>query len=378
MKRKQSSMILNRTEQFITIEGQSYSPEDIHCLVSALPADTSAILRDLYLFLDDWFSESTTMMVHTSGSTGTPKELIVRKEQMMQSARMSCEAFALRPGETALLCMPLQYIAGKMMVVRALVGRLNLIVRTPSGHPLVDVKEHIRFAAMVPLQVYNTLESAEEQERLRQIDVLIIGGGMINPHFARKLALMPNKIYMTYGMTETLSHIALCRLTGRHTDRITYYPLPGVKLSLSVVGTLVIHAPLVCDEVLTTNDVASIMSDDGFVIEGRLDTIINSGGIKMQPEMMEGWLQNGLPMPFAFTSIPDALLGEAVVLLVEGTMEIGQIRSLIEAELPSKYARPKWIVSIEKIPMTGSGKIDRVSCKELAGKILYKSRAPMN
>lgn len=365
-------MELNRNEQYIILEGKKYSKKDVHQLAAQITSETPAMLRELYLFLDEWFGDSPSMEVQTSGSTGTPKILTVRKEQMMQSARMTCEVLKLQAGDTALLCMPLQYIAGKMMVVRALVAGLNLIVRTPSGHPLADVTTPIRFAAMVPLQVYNTFDVPEELKRLRRVGVLIIGGGMINPHFSQKLMDMPGEIYATYGMTETLSHIALCRLNGDHTDRITYYPLPAVKLSISSKGTLKIDAPLVCDEVLTTNDVAEINSEGGFIILGRKDTTINSGGIKMQPELMEGWMQNALPMPFVFTSIPDERLGEAVVLLVEGAMDVSSIRTLVATHLPSKYGQPKWIVPVTKVPLTGYGKIDRAACKALARTMLDK------
>lgn len=366
-------MELNRNEQRITLDGTTYTPKDVRRLATEVTPETPAMLRELYLFLDDWFSDSPLMSVQTSGSTGIPKLLTVRKEQMMQSARMTCEVLKLGAGDTALLCMPLAYIAGKMMVVRALVAGLNLIVRNPSGHPLAGVSEKIRFAAMVPLQVYNTFDVPEELKQLRRIGILIIGGGMINPHFGRKLMELPGEVYATYGMTETLSHIALCRLNGDHTDRVTYQPLPGVKLSRSTEGTLRIEAPLVCDEVLTTNDLVQIDSNGGFIVLGRTDTTINSGGIKMQPELMEGWLQNTLPVPFAFTSIPDDRLGEAVVLLIGGVVDIGQIRAWVAAELPSKYSLPKWIIPVVKIPLTGYGKIDRVACKALARTMLdYK------
>ncbi len=369
MVRKPEQMNLNRKEQCITLEGKTYSAADIARLSASVTAQTPPMLAELYTFLTAWFDDSPTMRVHTSGSTGTPKELTVRKEQMMQSARLTCEVFKLAKGDTALLCMSLQYIAGKMMVVRALVGELNLIIRTPSGHPLADVKEKIRFAAMVPLQVYNTLDTPEELKRLRRIGTLIIGGGMINPYFWRKLRSLPGEIYATYGMTETLSHVALCRLNGDTSDGLTYHPLPGVKLSLSPDHTLVIEAPLVCDETLTTNDVVSLDPEGGFLILGRRDNTINSGGIKLQPEMLEGWLQRILPMPFVFTSVPHERLGEAVVLLVEGMLEIEKIRVLVEANIPKHYKCGKYIIPVHKIPLTGNGKVDRVACRELARSI---------
>lgn len=359
-------MNLNRNEQYIVLEGKSYSRAEIHRLLTETTAETPAILGELYQFLEEWFEESPLITVHTSGSTGKPKALTVRKEQMIQSARMTCLALALCPGDTALLCMPLQYIAGKMMVVRALVAGLNMIVRTPSGHPLAEVGEKIGFAAMVPLQVYNTLETPEERKRLQEVGILLIGGGMISSHFKSEIRKLPGTVYATYGMTETLSHIALCRLNGDRTDGVTYFPLPDVKLSMSADDTLVIDAPLLCDEVLTTNDVVSLDPESGFVVLGRKDTTINSGGIKMQPEMLEGCVQPSLPMPFAFTSIPHNCLGQAVVMLVEGDVDVAAVRALVEAALPSKYQFPKWIIPVSKLPMTGNGKIDRAGCKELA------------
>lgn len=133
----------------------------------------------LYLFLEKWFDASPVITVHTSGSTGAPKELVVRKDRMMQSARLTCEFLNLQAGDTALLCMNLRYIGAMMVVVRSLVAGLNLIVRPASGHPLSDIEEPLRFAAMVPLQVYNTLRVPEEKARLEQTDILIIGGGAV-------------------------------------------------------------------------------------------------------------------------------------------------------------------------------------------------------
>ena len=158
------------------LEGKEYTFEDISRLIAGGAEAHSPASWDLYLFLNEWFNDSPVIIVHTSGSTGTPKELIVRKDQMMQSARLTCEFLDLKKGETALLCMNLRYIGAMMVVVRSLVAGLNLIVRPASGHPLADIKEPLRFVAMVPLQVYNTLQVPEEKERLKQTDILIIGG----------------------------------------------------------------------------------------------------------------------------------------------------------------------------------------------------------
>ena len=256
-------MIFNREEQHLMLEGSVLSKEDVKRLVACHTEEASGFLYELYRFLEEWFSDSPYLTVKTSGSTGTPKLLKVRKEQMMQSARLTCEFLGLRQGDSVLLCMPLQYIAGKMVVVRALVAGLNLVIRTPSGHPMADVDIPLRFAAMVPLQVYNTLQVSAEKEKLCRTDILIIGGGAIDAGLEAEIRQLPVKVYSTYGMTETLSHIALRRLNGPDASML-YRPFPSVRLSLSSEHTLVIDAPLVCDTTLVTNDVAEIYSDGSF------------------------------------------------------------------------------------------------------------------
>ena len=269
------------------------------------PADfveyPQGIQADLARFFGEWFSDAPTLSVHTSGSTGEPKVWRVRKEQMMNSARITCEALGLRAGDRALLCMPLDYIAGKMVVVRALVAGLELVVREPSGHPLADIVEPLHFAAMVPLQVYDSLQIEEEEKRLAAVGNLIIGGGAIDRALEERLRAMPNRVYSTYGMTETLSHIALRRLNGPEASAF-YHPFPSVRLALSEEQTLVIDAPLVCDELLHTNDVAELRADGSFRILGRRDNIVSSGGIKIQLEQVEEALRPLMPVRFALTS----------------------------------------------------------------------------
>lgn len=364
---------LDRNKQRLTLEGITYSASDLGQIEKEITGQTSDFLRDLYDFLKDWFNESPTIKVYTSGSTGIPKELVVRKEQMIQSARLTCEYLGLREGDTVLLCMPLKYIAGKMVVVRALVAGLDLILRTPSGHPLADVTTPICFAALIPLQVYDSLQVPEERNRLSAIGTLIIGGGSIAPSLEKEIHKLPNAVYSTYGMTETLSHIALRRLNGP--DMSPYYhPLPSVKLSLSGDGTLVIDAPLVSDERLVTNDMARILPDGSFTILGRKDNIVNSGGIKIQIEEVEEALRPHLDTTFAITSVPDPKFGEILVLLLANPVSTqdSPIREAID-NLPP-YHRPKQILEVDTIPQTGSGKIDRAACRALARNIITKTR----
>lgn len=357
-------MIFDRQQQRLLLEGKEYAPEDISRLVAEGAGNCPPALWDLYLFLNEWFDASPVITVHTSGSTGVPKGLVVRKDRMMQSARLTCEFLNLQAGDTALLCMNLRYIGAMMMVVRSLVAGLNLVVRPASGHPLSDVEVPLKFAAMAPLQVYNTLRVPAERKRLEHTDILIIGGGAVDDSLEAELKTIPIAAYSTYGMTETLSHIALRRLNGEAASKC-YYPFPSVELSLSAENTLIVKAPLICDDVLQTNDIACLCSDGGFTIAGRKDNVINSGGIKIQAEEMENRLQPFIPVPFAVTAVPDPRLGQALTLLIAGKPDIKELENKLQAVLETYY-RPKHIFITELIPQTENGKIDRTGCRILA------------
>ena len=321
-------------------------------------------LQDLEAFLQEWHNDDPTVWVHTSGSTGTPKPLQVEKERMMASARLTCSFLGLKEGDSALLCMPLQYIAGKMVVVRSLIAGLRLIPIAPSGHPLKDLKETPTFAAMIPMQVYNTLQVPEERTRLMEIKHLIIGGGAIDDVLAHELKDFPNHVWSTYGMTETLSHIALRRLNGTDTSD-WYMPFEQVRIRLSEEGTLIIHAPNVCSEELKTNDIAEINEEGKFRILGRKDNTINSGGVKIQIEQVESRLKKHLDTPFLISARRDAKFGEIVVLIYNMVGNEDDIRRICEMELPT-YWVPKAYIGVDELPMTGTGKPDRASARRIA------------
>ncbi len=318
-------------------------------------------------FLAAWRDDRPTLLVHTSGSTGKPKPLWVEKRRMLNSARVTCDFLGLRQGDTALLCMPLDYIAGKMMVVRSLERHLRLISVKPDSHPLQTLQEAPCFAAMVPLQVYCSLQAPQEKALLRQIRHLIIGGGAIDPTLASELKDFPHAVWSTYGMTETLSHIALRRLNG--SDASDWYtPFKGVTISLDREGCLVITAPEVCAETIVTNDIAQIDSDGRFRIIGRRDNVICSGGIKIQTEEVEALLRPYLQQPFIITKLPDEKLGEAVTLLTEGidTDEISQVCSQV---LP-RYWMPRHFFHTDHIPQTATGKPARAEAERLARQLV--------
>ena len=329
-------------------------------------------------FLSEWNNDSDRVLVHTSGSTGKPKPMMVEKNRMLNSARITCDFLGLKPGDTALLCMSLDYIAGKMVVVRSIERHLHLISVSPSGHPLKDVnlKEvngEITFAAMVPMQVYNTLQVPEERERLCHIRHLIIGGGAIDAALEQELRSLPGNIaiWSTYGMTETLSHIALRRINGAEASE-WYQPFDSVKISQTEEGCLVIDAPLVCAETLVTNDIVEIepyiynkvenhnkVEKLRFRIKGRKDNVICSGGIKIQIEEIEEFLKPHLEKPFMLAKKKDEKFGEIAVLLSEDK-EIKTVEATIRRLLSDhKYWIPREFRYVEHLPLTETGKPKR-------------------
>ena len=328
-------------------------------------------------FFSEWNNDSDRVLVHTSGSTGKPKPMMVEKKRMLNSARITCDFLGLKPGDSALLCMSLDYIAGKMVVVRSIERHLHLISVPPSGHPLKDVDEEITFAAMVPMQVYNTLQLPEERERLSRIRHLIIGGGAIDAALEKELKSFPGNIaiWSTYGMTETLSHIALRRINGDEPSE-WYQPFDSVHISQTEEGCLVIDAPQVCAETLVTNDIVEIepyiynkVEKLRFRIKGRKDNVICSGGIKIQIEEVETLLKPHLEKPFMLAKKKDGKFGEIAVLLSEDE-DIKKVEATVrrllsdESEKSSdhkkyKYWIPKEFRYVEHLPLTETGKPKR-------------------
>ena len=318
-------------------------------------------------FLSEWNNGSDRVLVHTSGSTGKPKPMMGEKKRMLNSARITCDFLGLKPGDTALLCMSLDYIAGKMVVVRSIERHLHLISVSPSGHPLKDINEEITFAAMVPMQVYNTLQVPEERERLTHIRHLIIGGGAIDASLEKELRSLPGNIaiWSTYGMTETLSHIALRRINGAEASE-WYQPFDSVKISQADEGCLVIEAPLVCAETLVTNDIVEIESyiynkveKLRFRIKGRKDNVICSGGIKIQIEEVEALLKPHLEKPFMIAKKKDEKFGEIAVLLSEDK-GIKKVEATIRRLLSDhKYWIPREFLHVDHLPLTETGKPKR-------------------
>ncbi len=311
-------------------------------------------------FLSCWRNKDKYVTVQTSGSTGTPKRMLVEKQRMTASARATCDFLGLDKGDSALLCMSLDYIAGKMMVVRAEERGLKLTVVEPTNRPLKEMSEPFDFIAMIPSQVYETLRNEREAELLRRTKHLIIGGGAISAKLVDELSKFPNNVWSTYGMTETLSHIAMRRLNGSEAS-VFYTPLSGVDISLNDDNCLVINAPSLSDSIVVTNDIAEL-HEGGFRIKGRKDNVICSGGIKIHAEEVEALLVPHISSHFAITKVKDDKFGESVVLVSEDD-NLSAIETICKQVLP-RYWQPRHYF-ISRIPFTETGKVARRELEDI-------------
>lgn len=296
-------------------------------------------------FLIDWFDNKSFIEMNTSGTTGIPKLIRIEKEAMVNSALATGDFFDLKPGDRVLHCLPADYVAGKMMFVRSFILGLDMDFVEPNSHPLEYIDEKYDFAAMVPLQAKNSLD------KLKNIKKIIIGGVKIHKSLEQELVKLPNEIYETYGMTETITHIAAKRVGER-----AFSVLPNVTVSTNEHNCLIVHAKNISAEPIITNDIVELVSNKQFVWLGRFDNVINSGGIKLMPEKIEEKLSTRIPRRYFVCGQADDVLGEKVVLYVEG-----EPMSIDEAVFTSldKYEKPKDIVFIPKFKVTATGKIIR-------------------
>lgn len=296
-------------------------------------------------FLLDWFDGKPFIEMQTSGTTGTPKLISISKQAMVESALATGDFFGLRPGDKALHCLPVKYVAGKMMLVRAMILGLDLEFVAPNSHPLDHVDMDFDFVAMVPLQAQNSLTE------LKRVKKMIVGGAAINKNLEKELLKLPTQVYETYGMTETITHIAARKLGEK-----AFTVLPGVTISYDDRNCLVIHAPRISDDVIVTNDLVELLNENQFIFMGRVDNVINSGGIKLIPEQIEEKLSHQLTQRFFIASKPDAELGEKVILVIEG--EAFDLAEGVYKAL-DKYEKPKEVLFVPKFKETATGKIMR-------------------
>ncbi len=322
--------------------------------------------RDIYSFILEWLSNSPTVSLQTSGSTGKPKTIIAPKQALAASAQMTEAFFDLRQGDKALLCLPASYIAGKMMIVRAFVSRLDLILAPPSSNSLLDLKERIKFAPVVPMQLETVF--AKEQDSiasLSQIEHLLVGGAGLNPTLRNTIISHEAKCgyscHLSYGMTETYSHVAMQRISADQQN--SFSALQDVSFTTDEHSQLIINAPRLGIENLLTNDVVKLISSTEFELLGRADNVINSGGVKVHPEQIEQKLEPLLTNNRYFIhGLSDPILGETVALFIEsGDIDQSSMDKLL-AQMREKlnpFEFPKKIYPVSQFQLTTSGKIQR-------------------
>ncbi len=350
---------MNWEQQKITLNHQTYWLHKTNWQ-KVKNSNPGAWWQRIVEFLENWADDSPKLKLKTSGSTGKPKTIEVNKTHLWVSAKKTCEFFNLQPNSTGLLCLSADYIAGQMMLVRALYSGMDLLCVEPAGNPVKKLESTIDFCAMVPLQVQQSLETPGKFKLIKQ---LIIGGGAVHSALIAELKKLPVKVFETFGMTETLSHIALKQLAPITAQAFT--TLPGIRLFVSDKNCLQISYPELGIHALETNDMVVLHASNSFTWLGRLDFVINSGGIKIHPESVEKLLEPLIHRPFCLIGKPNEKLGEKAVLVLEGeAFDPVDLMQQIKQLLP-KYQYPKEIRFINEFPRTDSRKIKRAALKAL-------------
>lgn len=312
-------------------------------------------------FLKEWYSDKKYIEVKTSGSTGTPKTIRLNKEFVAESAQRTLHFFELKKNDRILHCLPIQYIAGKLMVVRALLGELDLYLTEPSTDFAFLKKEKFRFAAMVPNQVTKILKAETAPGELTgNVEKLLIGGSLIPASLEKTLQKVPAACYCSYGMTETATHIALRKINGTGADG-WYHCLENIHVNLSAQGCLQIYLPGLENQPIQTTDLAELKDEKTFRILGRIDNVIISGGIKFSPEQLEKKLDPFISESFLISSLPHESLGQQLILVVEGkenkeTTE--KLKEICKKQL-GRYEQPRQVIFKHTLPLLSNGKPNR-------------------
>jgi O-succinylbenzoic acid--CoA ligase len=332
----------------------------------SLLEDFSAFELDTLSFIKDWLTKKAQFAVKTSGSTGTPKTLIFERKQLLGSAQRTIETFGLKKGDRTLICLNPNFIAGKMMLVRGIEAELKMDIIEPSSNPLekIDPEKQFEFVALFTNQIEKALQKTPE--KLDSIKTVLVGGATVFPTLESDLQKVKSQIYHSYATTETLSHLALRCVNGNKKSEI-YQAMNGVSFDIDNRSCLVINDTLLGIRRLATNDIVELIDPNSFRWKGRIDNVVNSGGIKIHLEETEELirqilLDNSIRENFCLVPKPDRALSQILVLLLESSKDetqAAQLLKLIRKEMP-KYQAPREIVFVPKLHMTMTGKIDRI------------------
>jgi O-succinylbenzoic acid--CoA ligase len=325
----------------------------------------SAFELETFAFIRAWLTGVMSFPLQTSGSTGSPKEITLTRNQFQQSARRTITALSLTESDTAFVCLDTKYIAGKMMLVRALENNMKIVAVEPSSNPLKQIPEEsgINFAAFVPLQLEEMLKHSNCIKRLNEFKVIIIGGGAINATLHQQIRKLTCAVFATYGMTETVSHVALQRLNGNEAQE-NFITLPDINITVDERDCMVIQLPEFSEKIIT-NDLVELQTPTSFRWLGRVDNVINSGGFKISPEKIEKEIElifqdKKIEQSFFVFGLPDNRLGQKLTLIIEGLL-IGNDNEILQALAQRVYAYeiPKQILNLREFVRTETGKINR-------------------
>lgn len=340
------------------LDGNYFNREDLKEVAYSYVKEGKPYEKEIGDFLIDWLNDMPYVDVFTSGSTGKPKPIRLDKQAMVHSAIATGDFFGIQPGDSALQCLPSNFIAGKMMLVRAIILGLSLDLVAPSMNPLAENAKRYDFCAMVPIQVENSLK------HLHQIKTLIVGGAPASSNLIEQLQNVSTHVFATYGMTETITHIAAKPLNKLSKDGIAHFStLPNITVQKDTRDCLVIHAPRIHSDEIITNDVVEIISDTQFNWLGRFDTVINSGGIKLHPEQIEEKLSAFISGKYFVTGIDDDQFGKKLILIIEDEKKELDSSKLLEtikqSKKFSKFEIPKAIYTLQNFVETNTGKVQR-------------------
>ena len=351
----------------LKLNGINYSSEDLikFSVDKVGLSGTSEWEKSIFRFILEWLGPQDNIEVKTSGSTGQPKAIQLEKDRMVSSAKATNSFFELKENNTVLLCLSAEYIAGKMMIVRAFVGGFDMHISEPSRDVLSENKTNFDFVAVVPLQLEDVFIQ-KKSESLNKIKQIIVGGAAVSSALCLKLDNCSTEIWSTYGMTETITHIALQKINGK--DKTDYFQaLPNVYFDVDKRDCLCILAPKIHPEEIVTNDKVELINYKQFRFLGRADFVINSGGIKVSPELIEKKIALLIGFNNVISSKKDKELGEKVVLIIDAEKQsenwIANLKINLEKAL-ERFERPKEIHFISELPKTKTGKLDRKALKK--------------
>ena len=313
-------------------------------------------------FCRQWLNEQSSFSIKTSGSTGPPKIIPFTREQMLASAKQTIAFFNLRPDDTVLVCLNTAYIAGLMMLVRGFTAGSKIIAIEPSGNPLVDITETISFMAVVPLQLNNIIEEPATLLKQEAIRNTIVGGAPVSFSLQQKISKLKASVWATFGMTETLTHFGVRQLSPLEEKLFTVLPMTSIRGDER--GCLIVKSDVTQNEELMTNDLVEIIDDNHFIWKGRIDNVINSGGVKFQIEDLEAktailFSELNLPNNFFIAKEKDTVTGEKICLIIEAIEELSEIENVNFANYYDEYGSPKKVAYLQRFVYTPTGKIDR-------------------